>query len=91
MNNYPPPKTLLLTLAALLGLLALTLAAAYTNLGPLNTPASLSISAIKAALIILFFMQVRYANRLIWVAVATGIFWLAILFALSLSDFMSRP
>ena len=88
---YPSSKRFLLTLAALLGLLALTLAAAHTNLGPLNTPASLGISAIKAALIILFFMQVRYSSRLIWVAVATGFFWLAILFALSLSDFMTRP
>jgi cytochrome c oxidase subunit 4 len=80
----------LLTMGALLCLLALTIALAYIDLGPFNVMAAISISAAKALLILLFFMQLRGSNRLIWLAAATGFFWLAIMFALSMSDFMTR-
>ncbi len=83
-------KTYLCTTAALLALLALTIGAAFVNLGPFNTIAAMCISIAKGLLIILFFMHVRGSNHLIWVAVATGFFWLGIMFALSLSDFMTR-
>jgi caa(3)-type oxidase subunit IV len=35
-------------------------------------------------------MEIRQRGALIWVAFATGFFWLAIMFALSMSDFMTR-
>ena len=90
MNKYPASKTYFLTVAALLGLLAITIAAAYVNLGPFNTIVAMSISVAKGLLIILFFMHVRDSNRLIWVAAATGFFWLGIMFALAMSDFITR-
>ncbi|MGI8964593.1 MAG: cytochrome C oxidase subunit IV family protein [Limisphaerales bacterium] len=80
----------LLTTGALLCLLALTIALAYIDLGPFNAVAAISISVAKASLILLFFMQLRGNSRLIWVAAVTGLVWLAIMFALSLSDFMTR-
>lgn len=90
MKQNPTVKTQLLTAAALLGLLALTLALAYVKLGPLNTIAALTISIAKAALIGSFFMEVRQRGRLVWVAIGTGVFWLGIMFALSMSDFLTR-
>jgi cytochrome c oxidase subunit 4 len=90
MNQSLTSKPYLFTAAALLGLLALTIGLAYVNLGPLNTIAALTISIAKAALIASVFMEVRKRGRLVWVAFGTGLFWLGIMFALSLSDFMTR-
>jgi len=71
-------------------LLAATVSIAYIHLGELNIIAALTIAFIKATLIILYFMHIRYSSRLLWIFVAAGFFWLAILFALSFSDFLTR-
>jgi cytochrome c oxidase subunit 4 len=74
----------------LLVLLGATLLVAQFDLGPLNTALAISIAFAKAALIILYFMHVRYSSRVIWVYAVTGFFWLAILIVLSMSDFLTR-
>lgn len=69
----------------------LTVYAALIDLGGvLNTVVALTIACIKATLVILYFMHVRYSSRLTWVVVASGLFWLLILFALTFSDYLSR-
>ncbi len=75
---------------ALLILLAITIAAAYVNLGPLNTPVAMLISVVKGALIILFFMHLRYSKPVMWIFAGAGFFWLGIMFTLALSDYLSR-
>ncbi len=74
----------------LLGLLLLTIGAAYIHFGPFNTAIAMLISVAKAALIILFFMHLRAAKPLLRVFACAGIFWLALLFALTLADYLSR-
>lgn len=76
--------------AALMVLLVMTVSVAYIHLGKLNLIAALTIAVIKAVLIILYFMHVRYSPRLIWIFVGAGFFWLGIMFALSMGDFMTR-
>jgi cytochrome c oxidase subunit 4 len=83
-------KTYYAVFAALMVLLAATVGVAYVHLGRLNVFAALSIAIVKATLIILYFMHVRYSSRLVWVFVAAGFFWLAILFALTFSDYLTR-
>jgi cytochrome c oxidase subunit IV len=56
-----------------------------------NTVVALTIAVIKATLVVLYFMHVRYSTRLTWVIVAAAIFWLGILFVYTLSDYMTRP
>jgi cytochrome c oxidase subunit 4 len=90
MNLAADSKIYLRTTAALLGLLALTIGAAYVDLGPFNLVAALSISVAKGLLIILFFMHVRGSSRLIWIAAATGFFWLGIMLVLAMSDYATR-
>ena len=77
-------------IAALLGFLGLTITAAYLNLGPVNTIVAMTISLVKGALIVLFFMHIRYSKPLLWVFVGAGFFWLGIMFILALSDYMTR-
>ena len=75
---------------ALLVLTALTTAAAFQDLGPLNNVVALGIAVLKATLVVLFFMHVRYGTRLIPLVVAACLFWLVILIALSLTDYLTR-
>jgi len=56
----------------------------------LNVIIALTIAVIKATLVVLYFMHVRYSPRLIWVVFTSALFWLAILFALTLSDYWTR-
>jgi cytochrome c oxidase subunit 4 len=79
-----------LTGASLLALLGLTVGVAYVDLGCLNTPLAMMISAAKAAIIILFFMHVRGASGLVKLLAVAGFFWLAMMFALAFSDFAAR-
>lgn len=57
---------------------------------PLNVIIALTIAVVKATLVVLYFMHVRYSARLIWVIVASALFWMGILFALTFSDYWTR-
>jgi cytochrome c oxidase subunit 4 len=83
-------KTYFGVFAALMALLGATVTMAYIHLGELNIIVALTIAFIKATLIILYFMHVRYSSRLLWIFVGAGFFWLGILFALSFSDYLTR-
>jgi cytochrome c oxidase subunit 4 len=67
-----------------------TYLAALVDLGPLNNVVMLAIACTKAALVVLFFMHVRWSTRLTWVVAMSGFFWLLILFTLGMADYMSR-
>lgn len=75
---------------ALIALLALTIGAAYVDLGPYNIVVAMAIAIAKAVLVILFFMHVRRSPPLTWAVVIAGFFWLLIMFVLTLSDFLTR-
>jgi cytochrome c oxidase subunit IV len=77
-------------LALLLGTFLTVVAAFYDFPWRLNTIIALTIASIKATLVVLYFMHVRYSSRLVWVIVTSALFWLAILFALTLSDYWTR-
>jgi cytochrome c oxidase subunit 4 len=70
---------------------ALTLWAGFHDFpGQLNVIIALTIAVVKATLVVLYFMHVRYSSRLIWVVFTSALFWLAILFALTFSDYWTR-
>ena len=79
---------------ALMVLTALTVFAAYFDLahvwGPLNAIVALTIACVKATLVVLYFMHVRYSSRLTQIIVVAGIFWFIILIAFTLTDYMTR-
>ncbi len=76
--------------AALLLLLVLTVGVAFIDLGPLNLLIALTIAIVKAVLVILYFMHVRYSSRVIMVVATAAFFWLMIMFTLTMADFLSR-
>lgn len=75
---------------ALMVFTALTVAAAFINLGAFNAVVALTIAVIKAVLVVLFFMHVRYSSKMVMVLVIAGFFWMGILFVLTMSDYISR-
>jgi len=83
-------KIYILIWSSLMALLFLTWGLARINLGSFNIVVMLSIAIIKTVLVILFFMHVKYSPRLVWVFVAAGFIWLAIMVDLTLSDYLTR-
>jgi len=76
--------------AALVVLTVVTWSIAKIDLGRMNAVVALTIAVIKGTLVVLYFMHVRYSSRLTWVFVGAGFFWLAIMVALTLGDYMTR-
>lgn len=70
---------------------ALTVWAGLQNFpGQSNVIIAMTIAITKATFVILYFMHVRYSSRLVWLVLGSALFWLAILFALTLSDYWTR-
>lgn len=89
-STHPSKGLYLAVFVALLLLTGLTVAVAYIDLGGLNNVAALSIAGAKAALVIIFFMHLRESSGLVKSCLAAGGLWLAILFAITLSDYWTR-
>jgi cytochrome c oxidase subunit IV len=83
-------KTFVGVFVALLILTGVTVAVSYLNLGPFSPIVALTIATIKALLVVLFFMEVRYVPKMTLVAIISGFFFLGILLALSMTDYISR-
>ena len=91
MAEHVLPKRIYYTVFAILMFCTyLTVQIAFFDLGLFNVVAALTIAVFKAALVVLFFMHVKYSTRLTWAVVAGSIFWLGILLVLTLGDYLTR-
>jgi len=69
---------------------AITVWAAYHNFGAFNIVIALAIATFKATLVVLYFMHARYSPRRTQLVIVCSVFWLAILLALTLTDYQTR-
>lgn len=84
-------KTNIAVWLVLLVLTGVTAGVAFIDLGPFNTVVALVIATIKALLVVLIFMHVKYASdRLTKVVLISALFWLFLLLGLSLADYTTR-
>jgi cytochrome c oxidase subunit 4 len=91
MSGHVSAKSVYYTIfGALMVLTALTVFAAFVNLGAFNFPVALAIAIIKATLVVLFFMHVKYSSHLTKLVVLTGLFFLFILLAETFMDYATR-
>jgi cytochrome c oxidase subunit IV len=91
MSDHVAPTGLYLSVfLALMAGTGLTVLVAFYDLGVMNNIVMLTIACVKALLVVLFFMHVRWSTRLTWLVVASGFFWLLIMFAITMSDYMTR-
>lgn len=69
---------------------AITVGAAYVDLGVLNPVVALGIACFKATIVILFFMHAAYQSRLIKITISAGFFMFLVLITMTLTDYLSR-
>ena len=55
-----------------------------------NTLVALLIAFTKMTFVVLYFMHVRWQSRLIWLTAVAGFFWMAIMFAYTMQDYLTR-
>jgi cytochrome c oxidase subunit 4 len=91
MASHILPKRVYYTIfAILLFCTYLTVQIAFLDLGALNAVAALVIATFKAVIVVLFFMHVKYSTRLTWAVVIGSLFWLGILLAMTMGDYLTR-
>ena len=88
--HVSPLSTYITIFGALTVLSAITVAAAFVNLGALNPIVAMLIAGIKATLVILYFMHVKFSSRLVKITVVLSLFFVAILFAETLMDYATK-
>ena len=89
-HHVVPLRIYFAVFGALMVFTAITVGVAFLDLGPLNNVVMLGIAVLKATLVILYFMHVKYGTRLIPVVVGSGVFFLLVLFGITMSDYMTR-
>jgi cytochrome c oxidase subunit 4 len=90
IEHVVPATVYLMVFGALMALTIFTVAVAFYDLGNLNVAVALSVAVIKATLVVLFFMHVKYASTITKLVVVSSIVWLGFLFFITLSDYLTR-
>ena len=85
-----PTLTYLVVFGGLIALTVLTYVAAINDFGALNTPIAMGIAVLKASLVVIYFMGLRYNTTLTKTVAIGGFFWLIILFGITMSDYLTR-
>ena len=88
--SAPSLRSYLFVWIALLVLLAITCGSAFLPLGRFNVVINFGVAVAKALLVILVFMHLRSATTMVRIVALIGLFMLAILVVLSLTDFAVR-
>ena len=89
-GHIVPLRIYFAVFAALMLFTALTVWAAFQDFGTMNTVVALAIAAVKATLVILYFMHVRYSSGLVRISASIGFVFLMILLGFTIADVASR-
>ncbi len=90
-EQAPSVTTYLVVFVALMLLLTLTVGISFVDFGRyINNSVAMAIAVIKALLIIVYFMHMRYQPRVTWFFAGAGFLWLGIMLVLSSSDYLTR-
>ena len=91
MSGTQPSKTSYFVVFLLIaGMIFLAVGVSFAGLGPSAVFANLLIAGAQSCLLGYFFMHLKGAEQLTWLIVGAGLFWLAILFVLLLTDYVTR-
>ena len=89
-THIVPVRTYYLIFLTLMVCTAITIAVAFVDLGRLNAVVAMAIAVLKATLVVLFFMHVKYSTKLTWAVVIGSVFWLGILIVMTAGDYLTR-
>ena len=89
-NHIIPFEVYIKVLSALLVLTVITVAVAQVNFGAWNAVIAMGIATIKAALVLLYFMHLKYDDKIYPVIFLTGVFFLIVIFLFCELDLITR-
>lgn len=90
-HHIIPKKTLFTVFGTLVGLTILTAVTALTiDFGPLEVPVALTIASVKALLVVIFFMALKYDNRVNALAITVGLVFVGIFIIFTMMDTVFR-
>ena len=89
-NHVLSFKTYLNILLILLFLTFVTVAVAQVDFGWFNAFIAMFIATIKATLVLLYFMHLKYDDKFYWVIFGSGVFMVTLLFFLVKIDVVTR-
>ena len=71
-------------------LTGVTVGASRIDMGDWNVVVAVLIAVVKASVVVLFFMHVKYSGPLIKLTAAVGFVWLLFMFGLTFADYFGR-
>ena len=86
----PPTASTLTTFAVLVVLTLVAIGVGLSDLGPIKVVVSLAIAVVQAAVLAVFFMDLRQADKLTWLCAGAAVFWVGIQFLFTLTDYFTR-
>jgi len=89
-HHVVSPMIYIIIGGSLLVLTGLTVFASFLELGIFNPIVALAIACVKAVLVVLFFMHVKYSSKLTKLTVFCGLFTFIALIGMTLMDYFSR-
>jgi cytochrome c oxidase subunit 4 len=89
VEHHLPKNLYFAIFGALMVLTAVTVGLAYVNLGQLNIVVALAVAIVKASLVVMFFMHLKYESHLTKVVLGAGVFWLVLLLGI-IMDYVTR-
>ena len=89
-HHEAPLTAYFVVFGALMALTILTVFVSRIDLGEMNTVVAMAVAIVKAAVVILWFMHVIHSPRMTWIVVISSFLWLAVMFALFFSDYLTR-
>ena len=89
VEHHMPKSMYFVIFGALMVLTAMTVGLAFVNLGQMNIVVALAVAIVKASLVVMFFMHLKYESPLTKVVLGAGIFWLILLLGI-IMDYFSR-
>lgn len=97
-HHVLPALTYYKVFAALIALLVLTLLVYYFDPTHLLPPqfswfgivVAMTVAVIKAVLVILYFMHVKYSTKMVWIFSSTSFVFVGIMFLLTYADYFTR-
>jgi cytochrome c oxidase subunit 4 len=90
MTPTRPPRRLVVAWLGLLALLGGNIALAYAGMESAVPLAPVAIAAAMAAIVLIVFMELDRGASLLWVFAGAGFFWLAVMLALTATDYLAR-
>jgi cytochrome c oxidase subunit 4 len=89
-EHHVPRTTYYAIFVALMVLTGATVGLAFVNLGVFNVTVALAVAVAKAALVVMFFMHMKYSSPLIKLVGFAAVVWLSMLLLITLSDYLTR-